>query len=132
MSEFYDHEMMADGKLNFCKECVKARVQSRYVACRVEISAYEAQRQRTASRRAKKAAYGKAYRGRNPQKAAARNKLGNAIRDGKIKRQPCIYYKTIKSQGHHTDYSKPLEVVWCCFKCHREREHGQVVTSTFL
>lgn len=61
---------------------------------------------------------------RDPIKYKARQKLSNAIRDKRITRTPCIKCGDPKSQGHHHDYSKPLDVTWLCFKCHR-LEHGQ-------
>lgn len=65
---------------------------------------------------------------REPQKNKARAMVNRAVRSGKLIRQPCeVCDTTINVQAHHSDYRKPLEVNWLCFKHHREREHGQVV-----
>jgi hypothetical protein len=58
---------------------------------------------------------------RFPEKFAARSILQSAVRRGKIKRLPCVVCGDRNSHGHHTDYGKPLEVVWLCRKHHRER-----------
>jgi len=39
---------------------------------------------------------------------------------GKIKKQPCIFCGSNKSQMHHPDYSRPLLVIWMCDPCHTE------------
>lgn len=54
------------------------------------------------------------------QKGKASQALRDAVRWGKIKRQPCEVCGVLKSQGHHEDYSKPLDVVWLCAKHHAE------------
>ena len=48
----------------------------------------------------------------------ARSDLNHAIRDGKVKRLPCERCGHSKSQGHHSDYDKPLDVQWLCRDCH--------------
>lgn len=60
---------------------------------------------------------------RNPerdQKMRARSILGQAIFRQKInKPNYCSKCKKrCKPHGHHTDYSKPLEVQWLCRACH--------------
>lgn len=57
-----------------------------------------------------------------PEKRKAQIKLNNALRYGKIKRpNTCsICNKSCKPQGHHYDYSKPLDVIWMCKKCHSD------------
>ena len=45
--------------------------------------------------------------------------LGHAIASGRIVRQPCSTCGKVKSEGHHPDYMKPLEVIWLCRQCHR-------------
>lgn len=39
------------------------------------------------------------------------------LRRGKLVRQPCSCGNP-KSQMHHEDYGKPLEVIWLCRECH--------------
>lgn len=54
-------------------------------------------------------------------KTRARTFLNQSIRIGKvIKPINCsICNKTnCRIEGHHEDYSKPLEVIWCCTVCH--------------
>lgn len=124
LSEFYTHWNMTDGRLGKCKECTKDDVRSRYIELggRAE---YEKARQRTPQRRTKKLEYQRRARARHPERNRARAKVGYAVRTGKIAKKPCEGCGSPVVQAHHEDYSKPLDVKWLCFKCHREGEHGQ-------
>lgn len=53
-------------------------------------------------------------------KLKARSCISVAIRDNKIHKLPCEVCKELKVQAHHTDYSKPLEVIWLCLEHHQE------------
>jgi hypothetical protein len=55
-----------------------------------------------------------------PEKLKARHALGDAIKSGRIKRGVCEMCGSVKTQGHHPNYSKVLYVVWLCKKHHRE------------
>ena len=56
---------------------------------------------------------------RDKPKFRARQAVSRAIKAGKLSRGPCVKCEaTDKIQAHHPDYSKPLEVVWLCPKCH--------------
>lgn len=127
-SEFYRHPGMSDGLLGKCKSCAKKDVRANYAAKRVERSAYERKRNKTPKRRAQLALYQLLRRQRNPEKAKAWRAVSNAVRAGRLVRAPCEQCGDARSQGHHDDYSKPLDVRWLCFSCHR-KEHGQVVIA---
>lgn len=58
-------------------------------------------------------------------KLSCRAKSGVYLRRGKITRKPCEACGSEKSQMHHHDYTKPLDVTWLCRKCHIT-EHGKV------
>lgn len=57
---------------------------------------------------------------RNPIQKKANQAVNNAIRDGRLTRQPCEVCGAQKAQAHHEDYSKPLDVRWLCTKHHAE------------
>lgn len=63
------------------------------------------------------------YKAKETEKVKCRDKLRLAVRRGKIKKPKfcSICYRTdCIIDGHHEDYSKPYEVVWCCRFCHKK------------
>ena len=58
-------------------------------------------------------------------KANARSYLHVYVKRGKIKKTPCIVCNNPKSEAHHHDYSKPLEVVWYCRDCHMKHHRNE-------
>lgn len=60
------------------------------------------------------------YIAKYPEKKKALTMLNNAVRDGRIKKQPCLVCGEPIVQAHHEDYSKPLSVVWLCDQHHKE------------
>lgn len=55
----------------------------------------------------------------------AREIFNHYLRDNHIDRKPCEICGAEKSEAHHDNYDKPLEVRWLCIKCHRKwhKEH---------
>jgi hypothetical protein len=53
-----------------------------------------------------------------PERKRARKQCAYAIKTGKLIRQPCEQCGKPKSEAHHDDYSKPLDVRWLCRPCH--------------
>ena len=64
----------------------------------------------------------------NPEKRRAHTIANNAIRDGKLQRQPCERADEGNCHGrvhkHHDDYSKPLDVRFFCARHHAEHHRG--------
>jgi len=65
----------------------------------------------------------------NPEKYRAHNAIYYAIVTGKMKRS--VFCESCglpaKTEGHHTNYDKPLEVIWLCRKCHRKAHRKETV-----
>lgn len=61
---------------------------------------------------------------RHKEKQQARNKLHYAPKTGRVYKptvcQECRI-KPDKLEGHHNDYTKPLEVEWLCTSCHNKK-----------
>src|SRR5690349_7922719 len=124
LDAFYRHPMMADGHLNKCIECAKADARSTRAARLEYYQAYDRSRAKQPHRVAQRKDYAKANPRPRPEadplKRAARVALGNAVRDGRVKKAPECEVCSISGDlhGHHEDYSKPLEVIWVCSACH--------------
>ena len=81
-----------------------------------------------ASQRAKRARNPELYRSyfgkydsnKFPERKKCRKLTHSAIRNGTLKKLPCEVCGVKKSEAHHADYSKPLEVKWLCRQHHAE------------
>lgn len=56
----------------------------------------------------------------NRHKLQAHAALRVAIRRGEIKRGRCAVCGSLRVDGHHADYSQPLQVIWLCRKHHQQ------------
>lgn len=134
LSDFYRHAAMADGRLNKCIKCTKADVALHRQANLERIRAYDRLRgsqphrvaarkdyQQTPEGRAAHQRALKASAARYPERQAARIAFGNAVRNGRIKPWPACAVPECchRPEGHHPDYSRPLDVVWLCNEHHR-------------
>lgn len=57
---------------------------------------------------------------KHPERELARRLVHQAVASGKLVRQPCEVCQATPAEGHHDDYSKPLEVRWLCSPHHDE------------
>jgi len=128
LGEFYTHPRMKDGHLNKCKNCTRKDVHDRRydLFSRDKVLEYDRLRFKTAKRKEQAALSQDRRRTKHPEKYKAWNMFHNALRDGKVTRQPCEVCGE-PAQAHHEDYSKPLEVTWLCFRHHRFLKHGQLL-----
>lgn len=63
----------------------------------------------------------KRWREKNPDRMKAYKIFTKSLKLDLIKKpENCSMCgeKTSKIHGHHSDYSKPLDVIWVCFDCH--------------
>jgi hypothetical protein len=116
-----------------CKECVKAATRENYRKNIEHFKQYERQRASAPHRVLARKEYANTeagklrhrearlrYHERHPERRNAAVAVGNALRDGRLTRQPCHVCGQTAVEGHHPDYSRPLDVVWLCNQHHRE------------
>ena len=121
LTEFYRHARMGDGHLNKCKECTKADVYNhRHVTHRESVLAYDRERYQRPERKEAVAKIVKTYLVNFPDRRFAHTSVSNAVRSGKLERLPCFICGELKTEAHHPDYSRPLDVVWLCTQHHKD------------
>lgn len=120
MDQFYAHDRMHDGHLGQCKVCA-----CRYARLHRQTSdaPREGDMRRYAynsSRRAKILSAAMLRIKANPEKRSCHDRLRYAVRTGRMTRPDSCPRcdSTTRIVGHHEDYSKPLDVLWMCSRCH--------------
>lgn len=65
----------------------------------------------------------------NKEKRKAHVVLNRAVKSGIVMRpDKCSEcFKNCKPDGHHSDYNKPLEIVWLCRACHSRKSPRNVI-----
>lgn len=121
LEEFYKHAGMADGHLNKCKQCTKGDVLDHRQKNIEKIRKYDRERAKNPERAKAAAEISKAWRTEDKRRQSAHNAVARALRTGKLVRESCVRCGEKKSIAHHEDYDKPLEVVWLCQPCHKQR-----------
>lgn len=144
ITEFYKHKEMADGHLNKCKQCTKDD-SNKHRSDNIEsVREYDRKRGQSPKRKQRNKDYQnnmkennheewtkmrrdacKKSREKNREKFIANSRLRYAVKTNKIKKLPCSICGDIKSEAHHPDYQKPLEVIWLCDFHHKE-EHKRL------
>lgn len=131
LSEFYKHPQMADGHLNKCKECTRKDTRENRLKNIVYYKRYDRKRALNPDRVEYRKEYNTSERGReiahethriyrmkNPEKRRAQAILYKAVKRGEIQKQCCEICGSANVQAHHSDYTKPLDVIWLCPKHH--------------
>jgi hypothetical protein len=118
LSEYYTHPTMADGHLNKCIRCVKIRVGIHREKNIERIRKYDIDRSKLPHRIKLREEINDKY---PIKQKRAKSLVNSALRSGRLERKPCCVCGNKKVHAHHSDYSKPLSVIWICCP-----HHGQL------
>lgn len=129
LDDFYKHLKMPDGHVNKCKECNKNDVTVNRNKNIEKFRAYDRERSKNPERIKAITEITRIWRQEDLRRSKAHSAVGRAIRSGDLVRQPCIKCGEEKSVAHHEDYDKPLEVIWLCHPCHKQRHKEIKKTS---
>ena len=110
--EFYAHVASR------CKDCHKRRMKEIRLTDPA-VQERDRKRAKRPDRKARSRANVQKWRTEHPEAYKAQSAVGNALRDGRLRKLPCEVCGSASSvHAHHSDYSKPLFVRWLCAKCH--------------
>lgn len=113
LADFYKHAKSFGGYLHQCRECINA-------ARRTGTGYRQVQPRNYTPKGLAKRRRIDAYREMFPEKHKAHKAVETALLFGRLVKQPCEVCGNKKSQAHHDDYSKRLDVRWLCPSHHNE------------
>lgn len=119
---------MPHGRTNICKACDNTRIKAYEKANPL----VRKRRYQSASFKEKAKLVAKRYAKKFPERMYIANTVCRAVKKGVLVRpSSCsICNEAVRIYAHHEDYSKPLEVVWMCQRCHRKR-HVEIDNDPF-
>lgn len=121
LTEFYKHSAMADGHLNKCKSCNKTDSLEHRSANIEKVRQYDRERSKHPHRVELHKEQTKMWRSADKRRSKCHSAVARAIKSGDLSRLPCERCGEVKSLAHHEDYDEPLNVIWLCQPCHKQR-----------
>ena len=121
LAEFYKHSAMADGHVNKCKVCNLNDVRLHREKNIEKIREYDKQRSKLPHRLELATEQCRKWRAEDKRRSYAHGQVARAIKKGELVPQPCVRCNSVKSLAHHEDYDRPLDVMWLCQPCHKQR-----------
>lgn len=119
ISEFHHDRSRKDGLMNRCIKCDRRFYRQKRQR---NVDNYRARDKRYYERHKEEILRTRQeWRDRNWFKVKAHEAVRRALRMGVITRQPCFCGDT-RTDAHHEDYTKPLEIQWLC-RSHHNRIH---------
>jgi ribosomal protein S27AE len=112
---------MADGYLGKCKECTKVDANNHRANNLEKIRQYDRDRAKNPDRIKASIEITKAWRSEDKRRSKCHRSVSNAIKSGELNRLPCVRCGEEKSLAHHENYDEPLNVMWLCQPCHKQR-----------
>ena len=129
LSEFHKHPQMADGHLNKCKVCTRRDVDANRKKKIHYYRAYDVLRAKRPDRIAATKAVTKEWRKADSRRTRAHNMVRRAIAAGHLVPRACERCpRTTDVHAHHESYDRPLDVMWLCPVCHKER-HAEMAAA---
>jgi len=119
--DFYKHSEMADGYLGKCKECAKLDANKHRNDNLEKIRAYDKERSKNPERQKLNVLTNKIWRSKDKRRVKCHNAVARAIKSGTLTKKPCVKCDNKVSLAHHEDYDNPLDVIWFCEPCHKQR-----------
>ena len=119
--DFYKHSAMADGYLGKCKECAKLDVLQHRANNLEKIREYDKERSKNPERKKANVINNMLWRVKDKRRQMCHNAVSRAIKSGLLSKNPCIKCGNKISLANHEDYDKPLDVIWFCQPCHKQR-----------
>ena len=127
LDEFYKHTAMADGHLNKCKECNKKDALEHRLKNIEKVREYDKRRAKLPDRIKLALRVNQEWRVADKRRTQCHNAVARAIRNNELSSMPCVRCGELKSLAHHEDYNKPLDVMWLCQPCHKQRHKEMVL-----
>ena len=141
LDQFSKHLSRKDGYSTICRECNSSKCHEFWVHKKQDANFLLKNRERRSASRllrpdaprdkAAKAAANSIWLSRNTEKKRAHSAVNWALKCGRLIRKPCVICGNPKSQAHHEDYTKPLDVIWFChthhMKHHRNRRAEELL-----
>jgi len=128
-AEFAVNKATSDGLTYKCKVCLSEYQKARRE--RLNASRPPGWKQKTQDMAAYRRAWKEANPGymtkakadwlaKNKDRARVKDAVRYALKTGKLVKTACQVCGDEKVEGHHADYSRPLDVVWLCREHHME------------